>query len=225
MVNNKKRVAVVAAHPDDEVLGAGGAILKHAQRGDEVFCLILGEGVTARSESSKSEVALLKREAIAVSRFLGFKKIFFSKFPDNSFDSINLLKIVKAVEKFLQEVKPDILYTHYEEDLNIDHRLTFQAVLTASRPCNENRPAEIYSFEVLSSSEWQVSTKRFKPNVFIDIESEIDGKIEAMKKYASEIKTYPHPRSLDGIKILAQYRGMEVGYKYAEAFQLVRMIK
>src|SRR4030042_6908720 len=221
-MNMNKKIMVIAAHPDDEILGAGGTLIKHAQAKDEVFCLILGEGVMSRTGAKKHEIKKLQRQTAEAGKIIGFKKIFFSDFPDNSFDAVPLLKIVKVVEQYLENIKPDIVYTHYENDLNIDHRIAFQAVLTACRPINDNCPREIYAFETLSCSEWQVPDKKFKPNTYIDIADVVEKKIEALKKYKSEIRLYPHSRSPEGIKILAQYRGLESYLRFAEAMQLIR---
>lgn len=216
----------IVAHPDDEILGAGGTLIKHAENGDEVYCLILGEGAMSRNESSKSTLKKLHTETKEAGEVIGFKEIFFVDFPDNAFDTVSLLSITKEVEKYLEKVRPDIVYTHHGNDLNVDHCLVFQAVLVASRPCNKNCPAEIYTFETLSSTEWQIKNKeQFSTNVYVDIVATIDKKVVALKKYTSEIRDYPHPRSPEGIKILAQYRGLESNLRYAEAFCLVRRIE
>lgn len=223
MNSKKNTVLIVAAHPDDELLGVGGTAAKHAKNGDEVFCLILGEGAAARA-GGKEGIEILHEEAKRAAEVIGFKEIFFSNLPDNRFDSLELLDVVKEVEKHLEKIKPDVIYTHHGDDLNIDHRITFQAVLTACRPCNVNCPKEVYTFETLSSTEWQAGDKRFMPNTYIDIVDELEAKVSALTEYKSEVRKYPHPRSPEGIKILAQYRGLEAGLKYAEAFCLVRKI-
>lgn len=222
---NKKILAVVA-HPDDEILGLGGTLIRHAENGDEVYCLILGEGAMSRGGADKSALKKLRAQAKAAGAVIGFKEIFFADFPDNAFDTVSLLSIAKEVEKNLEKILPDIIYTHHGNDLNVDHRLVFQAVMTVSRPCNENCPAEVYTFETPSSTEWQVKNKeQFCPNVYVDIRDSIDKKVEALEKYVSEIRDYPHPRSREGIKILAQYRGLESNLRYAEAFCMVRRIE
>jgi LmbE family N-acetylglucosaminyl deacetylase len=221
----KKKILIIAAHPDDEILGAGGTLIKHTEKGDDVFCLILGEGAMSRAGAVRSEIKKLQQQTSRAGKIIGFKKIYFSNLPDNSFDTVVLLKIVKIIEGYLKKIEPDIVYTHYGHDLNIDHQLTFEAVLTACRPCNSVSPKEIFVFETLSSSEWQASDKKFNPNVYIDIEEVFDKKIAAMKEYSSEIKKYPHPRSPEGIRILAQYRGLESGLRFAEAFILERRIE
>lgn len=221
-----KRILVVSAHPDDELLGVGGTIAKHTKAGDEVFGCILGQGAIARAGADMHDVEKLKSDARSAGAVVGLKNIVFAGLPDNAFDSIPLLQIVREVEKVVAEVKPDIIYTHHANDLNVDHRLAFQAVLTACRPCNEHCPAEIYTFETLSSTEWQNKAEAmFRPSVYHDISNEIDQKIAALSHYVGEMRVYPHSRSVEGVRILAQYRGLEAGLRYAEAFQLVRKIE
>lgn len=220
-----KKILIICAHPDDEILGAGGVIAKHVSEGEEAFCLVLGEGALSRGTASKKILDKLKKEARESAKVIGLKEIYFSDFPDNSFDSVPLLKITKKVEEYIKKIKPDIVYTHFENDLNIDHRLVFQAVMTACRPCNGFCPREIFAFEVLSSTEWQAGEgKKFSPNFYVDIEKFIGKKKAAMEKYASELRDYPHSRSLEGIEVIAKYRGIESGMKLAEAFRLIRRI-
>ena len=224
-MSNKNKILVVAAHPDDEILGAGGTLIKHVKSGDKVFCLILGEGILSRLGGKKTDVGKLHFATQQAGKIIGFKGIYFANFPDNSFDTVSLLVITQEVERYFRQIKPDIVYTHYGNDLNIDHQLTFQAVLTAGRPCNVDRPREIYTFETLSSTEWQFrNSLTFSPNLYVDIEDTINKKVMAFEKYKSEIRLYPHPRSAQGIKILAQHRGLEAGLKYAEAYCLIRKI-
>lgn len=220
-----KKVLVVAAHPDDELLGAGATIIKHVEGGDLAYCLILGQGVMARKNGISAQVDLLEQQARAAGKIIGFREMFFARFPDNAFDTVSLLEITQYVERIILEVKPDIVYTHHEYDLNVDHRLTFQAVLTACRPCNDNSPRDLLTFETLSSSEWQSKDcKQFHPNVYNEVTGMIDRKIEALRKYTTEIRPYPHPRSAEGVRIQAQYRGLEAGLLYAESFVLIRRI-
>jgi len=227
-----KKVLIVAAHPDDEILGCGGTILRRISEGDEVFSLVLGEGMTSRYDkrdlAEKEKIEKLYKFHSEVAKKIGFKEHWLYNFPDNRFDSIDLLDIIKVIEKVKKEIKPDVIYTHFENDLNIDHRITFQAVLTACRPLKNESVKEILSYEILSSTEWispYAAGNHFRPNVFIDIERTIDKKIEIMKMYESEIKEFPHPRSPEAIKITAQKRGAVCGHKYAEAFMLIREIK
>jgi len=221
----KNKILIVAAHPDDEVLGAGGTILKHAQNGDEVNILILGDGESSREAGA--DIAKREKQCQEVAEKLGAKNVYLEKFPDNAFDSVSLLKITKKVETIINQLKPDTIYTHHAHDLNIDHRLTFQAVLTACRPQPGFFVKKILAFEILSSTEWQVKDGGdiFCPNEYNNIEDFIEKKIEASQVYKDELRDYPHPRSIEGVKILAQYRGLEAGLNFAEAFRIVRLIK
>ena len=224
-----KKILIVAAHPDDEVLGCFGTVSRLIKEGYEAYTLILGEGKTSRDEkrvveNKKDEIEILNSEIKRANDTIGIKKTFIYNFADNRFDSIDLLDIVKVISKVKEEIKPDIIFTHYENDLNIDHTITYKAVLTATRPMKNECVKEIYSFEILSSTEWNYPIS-FSPDVYFDIEDFIDIKLEAMKKYYSELCEYPHPRSLEGIKLNAQYNGMRVGKKYVEAFKCIRIIK
>lgn len=220
------RILVVAAHPDDETLGAGGTIAKHIASGDSVSVLILGEGVASRKEQREDyakERDSLRADAKRALAKLGVKDVTFLDFPDNSFDTVPLLKIIKAVENIVSEKKPELVYTHHRGDLNIDHRRTFEAVLTACRPLGSS-VRKIMCFEVLSSTEWNVGSS-FIPNALVDITDVFEKKIAALREYQSEMRQYPHPRSLEGAEILAKTRGLVIGRKAAEAFEIVREIE
>ncbi|MCV3443957.1 PIG-L family deacetylase [Campylobacter sp. CNRCH_2016_3089] len=222
MKNNK--ILIIAAHPDDEVLGCFGTIAKYIQQGYEAYTLILGEGKTSREINSENEQEILEDELFKANNLLGIKKVFRKFFPDNAFDKIPLLEIVKSIEEVKNEIKPNIIFTHYEKDLNIDHQITYKATITATRSLQEESVKEIYSFEILSSTEWNYPLS-FQPDVFFDISETLDLKLKAMSFYQSELRNYPHPRSLEGIKINAQYQGMRVGLQYAEVFKSIKVIK
>ena len=224
-----KKILIIAAHPDDEVLGCFGTVAKMVKEGDEAYTLILGEGKTSRDEqrsieNKKAELNILNQEIEKANSVINIKKTFIENFPDNRFDSVDLLDIVKAILKVKEEIKPDIIFTHYENDLNIDHRITYQAVVTATRPMENESVEEIYSFDVLSSTEWSYPLS-FSPDLFFDISETIELKKEAMKQYDSELCQFPHPRSIEGIELNAKYHGMRVGKAYVEAFKTVRVIK
>ncbi|MBT6914903.1 MAG: PIG-L family deacetylase [Candidatus Marinimicrobia bacterium] len=224
-----KKILIIAAHPDDEVLGCFGTVAKMVKEGDEAYTLILGEGKTSRDEqrsieNKKAELNILNQEIEKANSVINIKKTFIENFPDNRFDSVDLLDIVKAILKVKEEIKPDIIFTHYENDLNIDHQITYQAVVTATRPMEDESVKEIYSFEVLSSTEWNYPLS-FSPDLFFDISETIKLKKEAMKQYNSELCQFPHPRSIEGIELNAKYHGMRVGKAYVEAFKTVRVIK
>lgn len=224
-----KKILIVAAHPDDEVLGCFGTVSKLIKEGYEAYTLILGEGKTSRLdtrkiEENKEQLEILNDEIKKANDIIGIKKCFVYDFPDNRFDSVDLLDIIKVISKIKEEIKPNIIFTHYENDLNIDHKITYQAVITATRPLENESVKEIYSFEILSSTEWQYPIS-FSPDVFFDIQDTIELKLNAMQCYKSELCLYPHPRSVEGIELNAKYNGMRVGKNYVEAFKSVRVIK
>lgn len=219
----KNKVLVIVAHPDDEVLGLGGTLIKHKKAGDDIYCLILANGCTSRDNVNKKEIELKEKCSNDCAKILGIKEIIKLRFKDNELDFYTLLEITKEIEKYIVRIKPDIIYTHHFGDVNIDHQIVYKSVMTACRPCNDNCPKKIYSFETLSSTEWQLNNNDlFKPNVFIDISKEIHEKIEALRCYDSEMRKYPHSRSYKGIMVLSQFRGMQSGFMKAEAFCLVR---
>jgi LmbE family N-acetylglucosaminyl deacetylase len=225
----KKKILIVAAHPDDEILGCGGTVARLVKEGCEACTLILGEGVTSREkvrpgERRSSELKELKNEAFRANKIIGVKRIFLYELPDNRFDTIPLLDIVKIIEKVKKEIRPDMVFTHYENDLNVDHQIAYKAVVTATRPVKEESVRKIFSFEVLSSTEWGFS-QNFCPNAFFDITKTIGLKEKALGKYVSELRAFPHPRSLIGAKLLARTRGMAIGAEYAEGFKCVRTIE
>lgn len=218
----KNKILVVCAHPDDEVLGMGGTIAKKISQGDEVRVLILGDGETSRGSGAN----IKKRNNVALqsAKFLGISKIYSKQFADQKFDSIPLLKINKEVEKVIKEYEPNVVYTHNINDLNLDHQITARSVLTACRPQPDFCVKRILFFEVLSSTEWQIKEqgKMFCPNHYENISGFLNKKLEAINFYKDELRDFPHPRSIEGINVLSQYRGIEVGYKNAEAFFIVR---
>ena len=216
---------MIAAHPDDEVLGCAGTLLKHAKNNDEILILFASDGESARILGSK-KIDFRKKQARKVAKILNAKKPLFLDFPDNQLDKINILKIARSFEKIVKKFKPDIIYTHHYNDLNIDHRLTFEATMIACRPHAKSNIKEIYCFEILSSSGWRgISNLDFKPTVYIDIKDYIKKKIDLMKIYEKEIRLSPHPRSIESITAKSISRGSEVNLFYAEAFELIRFVR
>lgn len=226
------KVLVIAAHPDDEVLGCGATIAQHRHAGDQVRVLILGEGATSRysrrgSSRGAAEVKTLRRQANESAKILQINKLELVGLPDNRFDHVDLLDIVKPVEQTIKRYQPQVIYTHFWDDLNIDHRLTAQAVLTATRPVGASSIQRIYSFEILSSTEWTFSAgAAFVPNYYVPLgATDLEQKLSAMKCYSNELCEWPHPRSLEGIRTLARQRGSQIGKPLAEAFMLIREVK
>lgn len=212
----------MASHTDDECLGCFGTVARMIREGAEARTLILGEGPTARGNNIDFlEVCSHAQEA---NKIIGIDEVMFIGYADNRFDTLPMLDITKTIEIYLSGYTPDIIFTHYEHDLNIDHRITYQAVITATRPMPGQTVKEIYSFEIPSSTEWAFPTS-FSPDVFYDINDTIDLKFNALKCYESEMRKYPHPRSFDGVEILAKYRGMQSGLWWAEAFKTVKVIR
>jgi LmbE family N-acetylglucosaminyl deacetylase len=228
MFSKKRKILVVAAHPDDEILGCGATMARLIRRGSVACTLILGEGITARDnirnrEKRKEEILGLKKQAIRANKVIGIKKTCFCDFPDNRFDSVPLLDIVKAVESIKKEFSPDMIFTHSSKDLNIDHRITYNAVLTAFRPVKGEKVREVYSFEVPSSTEWNYPNV-FSPNMFVDISDTLEIKLKALKCYKSEMMEFPHPRSEASIRNYARRWGSAAGLDCAEAFEIIRSI-
>ena len=222
---------IVAAHPDDEVLGCGGSMAKWAEQGNQVDVLILAEGATSRDNKRdrdlrSDELSKLKKCANDSAKVLGINSIHLLNFPDNRMDSVDLLDIVKQVEKYINKIKPEIVLTHHAYDLNIDHQLTHQSVVTACRPEPMHSVKRILSFEVASSTEWQapIASKAFIPNWYENVSDTISKKTKALKAYKDEMRDWPHPRSLRAVKNLAKWRGATIGCEAAEAFMLIREI-
>ena len=220
-------ILVVAAHPDDEVLGVGATVARRAATGDTVHLAILGEGISSRSGADRTAVPALQDDARAVAGMLGAKSVVFGELPDNRFDTVALLDIVQRVEGWVRELDPEVVYTHHPGDLNVDHRLTFQAVLTATRPVPGCRVREVYAFEIASSTEWAFGrlAAPFSPTVFEDIASTIDLKVACLERYRGERRAFPHPRSGEALRAIARRWGSVVGLPYAEAFELIRAVR
>lgn len=225
-------ILVVAAHPDDEVLGCGGTIAWHVERGDAVHVLILAEGLTSRSQHRDRQAASeglneLALAAQAAHRVLGSASLRLEDFPDNRMDSVDLLDIVKRVEEAVEQHMPSIVYTHHAGDVNIDHCKIHAAVVTACRSTPSATVRQLLFFEVPSSTEWQPpgSAVPFLPNVFVDISRVLERKVAALGCYAGEMREFPHSRSIQAVRALAQWRGASSGLPAAEAFMLGRHIK
>ena len=228
---NHQRYLIIAAHPDDEVLGCGGSMAKWSKDGSEVHVLIMSKGVTSRYKKGDksrrrkdfSELAISTKKA---GEIIGSSSIELLDYPDNRMDSVDLLDVVKSIENKIKKIKPECVVTHHCGDLNIDHQIINQAVLTACRPQPGQLIKSILSFEVPSATDWQSSSHSnfFRPNWFEDITDTLKIKIKALEAYKSEMRKWPHARSIKALDHLAKWRGASVGYDAAEAFVLIRKL-
>lgn len=226
-----KKILVIAAHPDDEILGCGGTIAAHAQAGDEVHVVIMAEGVTSRSAqrdaaAHQSELDTLADVARKANALLGAASVTLHGLPDNRMDSLDRLDVIKLIEAEVMRVGPETVYTHHSGDLNIDHRIVHESVLTACRPKPGHPVRSLLFFEVASSTEWMPPTSAppFAPNWFVDISAALALKLQALACYESEMCAWPHARSGAALEHLARWRGASVGVEAAEAFVLGRRI-
>lgn len=224
-------VLVIAAHPDDEVLGCGGTMARLAAEGAQVSILILAEGLTSRPDFDPvGDTALLrghKERARRAGALLGARAVNLAGFPDNRMDTVPLLEVTQTIEREIARVQPEIVFTQHGGDLNIDHAVTFRATLTATRPLAGCPVKKVYAYEVGSSTEWsfQQFEPRFHPQVFFDIAPYLEMKVAAMQVYESEARAFPHPRSPEAIRANARRWGSVAGLAAAEAFCCVREIR
>ena len=224
-------VLVIAAHPDDEVLGCGGVIARHADRGDQVHVLIVAEGSTSRQikrdrSLAADELSALAQAAQVAGSILGASGVELLDLPDNRLDSLDRLDLIKCIEEHIEEHQPDCVYVHHAGDLNVDHRRLHEAVVTACRPIPGQMVKRLLSFEVASSTEWQPpgSAQVFQPNWFVDISAQWERKRRALVAYSSEMRNWPHSRSLEAVEHLVRWRGAQIGVEAAEAFCLLRQL-
>lgn len=231
-------ILILAAHPDDEVLGMGGTIKKFTKQKHNVKIILFATGIISRRSTNyknstqykvdkktdkkmKGQVDMLRNEAKGAAKILGVTDIEFLDFPDNEMDLVSNLEITKRIEKIIKKFQPDQVFTHSHFDVNVDHRMLYFATLAATRPKLGTKIKKVYSFEVPSSTEWYFSSQ-FSPNFFVNIDNEIKSKIQALKKYKTEIKSFPHPRSAIALDAIAKRWGSVSGFKNAEAFSLIR---
>ena len=226
------QILVVAAHPDDEVLGCGGTIARHADSGDQVQVLIVAEGSTSRQlerdrAQVRDELSALAKAAKTAGSILGAAGVELLDLPDNRLDSLDRLDLIKLIEECVERHQPECVYVHHAGDLNVDHRRLHEAVVTACRPTPGHVVKRLLSFEVASSTEWQPpgSAPAFHPNWFVDISDQWERKRQALEAYASEMRDWPHARSVKALEHLARWRGAQVGVDAAEAFCLLRSLR
>ena len=214
-----KNVLVIAAHPDDELLGSGGTLKKLINHGYKVITVIFAKG-------RKEEEDHIKQAVLKANKHLGIEEIIFLEYPNLLLETFPLHVINKEIESLVAKYEPSMIFTHHYGDINMDHQILFQAVLTAARPLPGRNPMELLCFETVSSSEWSQHTndKSFKPNYYVDITDTIDIKLESLQFYDVEMRPFPHPRSYKGVQHLAQVRGMTVGVDHAEAFEIIRRV-
>lgn len=228
-----KRILIVVAHPDDELLGLGASMnLLISKYGVKTHVVILGEGITSRSDKRDSknwqaELKTHKQNIAKAQKAIGYGSTSTYDFADNRFDSVDLLDLIKVIEKEKQAFKPEVIFTHHGGDLNIDHQRTFEAVITACRPMADEAVKTIITFETPSGTEWRASSdpKNFIPNFFIRVsEKNVAAKIKGMESYEFEKRAFPHPRSPEALRIQAQRWGVAIGANFAEAFTIIRTI-
>lgn len=224
---------IIVAHPDDELLGLGATMHKLITESKiTTRVVILGEGITSRSDNRdtgqwEKELKTHRKNIGAAQKCIGYHSVGIYQLPDNRFDSVDLLDIIKIIEKEKNDFMPDVIFTHHGGDLNIDHQRTFEAVITCCRPMDHEKVTTIIAFETPSGTEWRASTdpKHFIPNLFFEVsEKNVNAKIKGMESYEFEKRPYPHPRSPEALKIQAQRWGIATGKKFAEAFVIVRHI-
>ena len=226
-----KNIMIVSAHPDDDILGCGGLLSKlKLQKNINIRVIFLGEGTSCRYEENTNNklinIQIDKRNSYARESlsYLGIKDIKFYNLRCGSLDTYPLIKLGQIIENEIESFNPSTIFTHSDNDLNNDHRIAFQSTMQATRPGALNYVKNIFSYEVLSSSEWKFN-EAFLPNFFISLSlDQLKTKIKAFKFYKSEIKNYPHSRSLDSLKILARYRGIQAGCEFAEGYNLIRSL-
>ena len=234
------KVLVIAAHPDDEVLGMGGLLKKFSKKENDIKIVFLATGISSRRSNDylnstkykinnnlkndiEKQIEKLQKDARKALSVLGIKKIQFEDFPDNEMDTVSKLKITKKIEAIIDDYRPDTVYTHSQCDINVDHRLIYESTITATRPKKNSVVKQVISFETPSSTEWYFPQK-FSPNIFVDISKELKFKLKAMQYYKNELMEFPHPRSIEALEIIAKRWGTVCGFNAAEAFCLVRSL-
>lgn len=219
------KVLVVAAHPDDEILGVGGTVRKHALAGDEVRLLIACEGVSMRYEDTHHERVM--RQAREAGEILGVAEVLFGEFPDQRLDTLPRVDVFAKIEALVQALRPDVVYTHFGGDVNHDHQILFQAVQVATRPYSAPFVREVLAFETPSATEWGTPAVQgsFVPQIFVDVSTTLDDKIQAFCRYEREVRPAPHPRSPEALRARAYTWGSVIGVNAAEPFMVVRAIR
>lgn len=215
-------VLVVAAHPDDELLGVGGTIASHIAKGDRVKVAVMCEGVSSRYNGDWD--VEVRKQANQAAQILGVVDLVLGNLPDQRLDTVPLCDVVKKVEQLIADSQPNVVYTHFAGDINRDHKILTEAVLVAARPYSAPSVKEVLMFETPSSTEWGSATLTppFHANVYVDVTDFLEQKIRAFSCYSAEVRPCPHPRSLEALADRARYWGSMINRRCAEAFALVR---
>ena len=230
-MQSKKRVLIIAAHPDDDILGCGGFISRYSKEID-FRVIFIAEGSSCRypykdigTKTVKEIISQRNSCGVNALGVLGVTDFKFYDLPCGRLDQVPIIEINKIIESEMIEFKPDSILTHNDKDANNDHQIVFKSTMMATRPGAKYMVNNLYSYEVLSSSEWKF-TEAFKPNLYYSIsEQDINNKWKALREYETEINEFPYPRSKDGLITLAKYRGMQSNNNFAEAFRIIRMIR
>jgi LmbE family N-acetylglucosaminyl deacetylase len=220
----KQRVLVVAPHPDDEVLGAGGTMARLASEGAEVFVAIVTRGYPPHCDAELVEVG--RNEARVAHGILGVRETFFLEFPAAALDTVAHRDVNAALGGTFREVRPDTVFFPFSGDIHLDHQLVSLSTLVAARPTAPGFPRAVYAYETLSETNWNAPylSPAFAPNTFYDISAHLERKIEAMQAFASQLRPAPHERSAETLRALATVRGSTIGVHAAEAFVAVRRV-
>ena len=234
------KILILAAHPDDEVLGMGGTIKKLSKGGNDIKIIFMSTGILSRRKieskvskqvftkdwmkKNENKIKSLRGDAKKAGKILGVNEIEFMDFPDNEMDIVSTLMVTKSIENSIKDFNPKVVYTTPQNDVNVDHQKVYASTLVATRPHKNSNVQEVLSYEIPSSTEWFFSSQ-FNPNVFVDISKEFASKIKAIKAYKNEIREFPHPRSIEALEVITKRWGSVAGFNFAEAFKLVRMLK
>ena len=218
-----KKTLIVSAHPDDEVLGVGGTIPLIKEKGGEVIVVIVTDGVSNQYPNDKKMFELRHNQLHSACNILGVNDVIHLDFPDMCLDTVSQISINKALEKIIEDIQCDTVFVHHKYDVNLDHQILYKSIMVVARPKPLSCISNILTYHVNSSTEWgaRSPTQMFCPNIFIDISSTLNKKLEAIKCYTHELETYPHPRSIEAIEARAKVLGSESGFNYAEGFNLI----
>lgn len=217
----KKRILVVAPHPDDEILGCGGTLLRHVQEGDEVAWMICTKP-PEDMQWTKDFLEQRTKDIALVSQLMNFSNVYELNLPATRLDQFSASEIISKMSDIFKEFQPNIIYSPHRGDVHSDHKVIFDCVNACSKWFRYPSIEKLLAYETPSETEFNYkSNQLFHPNTFIDISLYLDKKLEVMSVYKTEIGDYPFPRSLETLSALAKWRGSNSGFMAAEAFQLL----